>query len=187
MQKRIDELQRTIERKYPKYVVRTLSLVDVTKKSYQTLNEDRPEMYAVPDTREALANTLFLFDNSNPDQRRKMVSDDYSESHITVYLRNGGSYEYTQIFKDIQHDIDLATADIKRVYPDTKASVTGLFTLMMQGADYLSWTSLNEFGTAILTVSVILLLIFGSLKAGLVSVVSNAVPVTLTFGLMGLL
>nr|AEH59111.1 exporters of the RND superfamily-like protein [Lysobacter sp. ATCC 53042] len=187
VQKRIDELQRTIERKYPKYVVRTLSLVDVTKKSYQTLNEDRPEMYAVPDTREALANTLFLFDNSNPDQRRKMVSDDYSESHITVYLRNGGSYEYTQIFKDIQHDIDLATADIKRVYPDTKASVTGLFTLMMQGADYLSWTSLNEFGTAILTVSVILLLIFGSLKAGLVSVVSNAVPVTLTFGLMGLL
>lgn len=187
VQKRIDELQRTIERKYPKYVVRTLSLVDVTKKSYQTLNEDRPEMYAVPDTREALANTLFLFDNSNPDQRRKMVSDDYSESHITVYLRNGGSYEYTQVFKDIQQDIDAATADIKREYPETKASVTGLFTLMMQGADYLSWTSLNEFGTAILTVSVILLLIFGSLKAGLVSVVSNAVPVTLTFGLMGLL
>lgn len=187
VQKRIDALQKTIESKYGQYVVRTLSLVDVTKKSYQTLNEDRPEMYTVPDTQEALANTLFLFDNSNPDQRRKMVSDDYSESHITVYLRNGGSYEYTKIFQQIQADIDAAAADLKKKYPDTRASVTGLFTLMMQGADYLSWTSLSEFGTAILTVSVILLLIFGSLKAGLISVVSNAVPVTLTFGLMGLL
>lgn len=185
--KNMDELQHKIESKYGKYVVRTLSLVDVAKKSYQVLNDDRPDMYVIPDTQEVLSNTLFLFDNSNPDQRRKMVSDDYSKSHITVYLRNGGSYEYTQIFKDIQKDIDTTTTALKQKYPNTRASVTGLFTLMMQGADYLSWTSLQEFGTAILTVSIILLLIFGSLKAGLVSVVSNAIPVTLTFGLMGLL
>jgi uncharacterized protein len=185
--KRMNELQKTIETKYGKYVVRTLSVVDVVKASYQSLNEDRPEMYAVPDNRPAVANTFFLFDNSNPGQRRKMVSDDYSESHITVYLRNGGSYEYTKVFDLIQKDIDVAAADLKQKYPQTKASVTGLFTLMMQGSDYLSWNALSSFGWATVTISIILLLIFGSLKAGLVSVVANAVPVTLTFGLMGLL
>lgn len=185
--KRIDTLQRTLETKYAKYVVRTLSVVDVAKSSYQVLNEDRPEMNTVPGSREAAANTLFMFDNSNPNQRRKMVSDDYSKCHITVYLRNAGSSEYTDVFKAMQQDIDAAAADLKQTYPAAKASVTGLFTLMMQGSDYLSWTSLASFGWAIITISVIMLLIFGSLKAGLVSVIANAIPVTLTFGLMGLL
>ncbi|TWI44008.1 hypothetical protein IP92_04526 [Pseudoduganella flava] len=183
---RIDALQRTIETRYQKYVVRTLSLVDVAKSSYKALNEDRPDMYVVPPTRAALANTFFMFDNSNPSERRKMVSDDYSKAHIDVALRNGGSYEYTRVFQAMQRDIDAATADLKKRYPDAKASVTGLFTLMMQGSDYLSWTSLSEFFWSIVTISVILLLIFGSLKAGIVSVAANAVPVMLTFGLMGL-
>jgi predicted RND superfamily exporter protein len=184
---RMDELQKTLESKYGKYVVRTLSLVDVVKRSYQVLNEDRPQMYAVPQTRAAAANTFFMFDNSNTTERRKMVSDDYSKGHINVYLRTAGSYEYTRVFDLMQKDIDAATADLKQKYPQAQASVTGLFTLMMQGSDYLSWNALSSFGWAIVTISVILLLIFGSLKAGVISVAANAVPVTLTFGLMGLL
>jgi predicted RND superfamily exporter protein len=185
--KRIDELQRTIENRYEKYVVRTLSLVDVAKSSFQTLNEGRPEMYVVPPTRPELSNTFFMFDNSNPAERRKMVSDDYSQAHIDVSLRNGGSFEYTKVFAGIQQDIDAANADLKRHYPQSEASVTGLFTLMMQGSDYLAWTSLSSFAWSIVTISVILLVIFGSFKAGVVSVIANAVPVTMTFGLMGLL
>lgn len=185
--KRMDDLQRKIETKYSKYVVRTLSLVDVAKSSYQVLNEDREEMFKVADSRQAVANTLFLFDNSNPGQRRKMVSDDFSKAHITIYLRNGGSYEYTKVFQDMQSDINQMKTDIQQQYPKTIASVTGLFTLVMQGSDYLSWNALSSFGWAVVTISVILLIIFGSMKAGLVSVLANAVPVILTFGLMGLM
>lgn len=183
----MDGLQRTIESKYGNYVVRTLSVVDVVKRSYQVLNEERPELYAVPDTRLAVANTFFMFDNSNPSERRRMVSDDYSKAHINVALRNAGSYEYTKVFDLMQKDIDATTVRLKQKYPQATASVTGLFTLMMRGSDYLSWNALSSFGWAILTISVILLLIFGSVKAGAISVLANAVPVTLTFGLMGVL
>ena len=183
----VDKLQQRIEHEYSSYVVRTLSLVDVAKKSYQVLNENRPDMYVVPPSNAALSQTLFMFDNSNPETRRKMVSDDYSKSHITVYLRNAGSKEYNKIFDAIQADIDNTTSVLKKNYPQAKASVTGLFTLMMQGADYLSWSSLTGFGMAVVTVSLILLFIFGSFKAGLISVLANAVPATMTFGLMGLL
>jgi predicted RND superfamily exporter protein len=185
--RRIDALQRTIETRYAEHVVRTLSLVDVAKNSYMALNEDRREMYVVPPTRAALANTFFMFDNSNPSERRKMVSDDYSRAHIDVALRNGGSWEYTRVFAALQQDIDAANADLRRHYPESRASVTGLFTLIMQGSDYLAWSSLSSFAWSIVTISAILLLIFGSVKAGIVSVVANAVPVTMTFGLMGLM
>jgi predicted RND superfamily exporter protein len=184
---RLDRLQDTIENNYSKYVVRTASLVDVAKKSYQTLNEDRPEMYRIPPTPQLLSQTLFMFDNANSADRRKMVSDDYSRAHITVYLRNAGSYEYTKIFDDMRQDIDAAVESLRGKYPDARASITGMFTLMMQGSDYLSWTSLSSFGMAVITISVILLVMFGSFQAGLISIISNAVPATLSFGLMGLL
>lgn len=185
--RRMDALQNTIETRYSKYVIRTLSVVDVVKSSYKALNEDRPEMYTIPPTRQLAANTFFMFDNSNPIDRRKMVSDDYSKAHIGVYLRNGGSYEYTEAFESMQKDIDAATADLKQKYPKAQASVTGTFTLTMQASDYVSWNALQSFGWATLVITVVLLFIFASAKAGLISVAANAVPVTLTFGLMGLL
>lgn len=185
--KRMDELQRTIESKYSEFVVKTISLVDVAKSSYQALNEDRPEMYVIPDIRQALANTFFMFDNSNPTDRRKMVSDDYSQAHISVHLRNAGSYEYTRIFDHMQTDIDAVIADLQQRYPQANASVTGMFTLIMQGSDYLSWNALSGFIMATIIITIALFLIFGSFKAGVVSVAANAVPTLLTFGLMGLL
>jgi predicted RND superfamily exporter protein len=183
---KLDALQKLIETKYSKNVVRTLSLVNVAKRSYQVLNDEKEEKFVVPETRQILSNTLFMFDNSNPGQRRKMVSDDFSKAHITVYLRNGGSHEYTQVFEGLQKDIDAMTLDLKKNYPQTKATVTGLFTLVMQGSDYVSWNALSSFGWAVVGISVILLLIFGTLKAGLISVAANAIPVMLAFGIMGL-
>lgn len=185
--KRMDELQKKIERDYRRYVVRTASLVDVAKKSYQTLNEDRADMYVIPPTQSLLSQTLFMFNSSNPADRRKMVSDDYSKAHITVYLRNAGSYEYTRVFDRMRKDIDAAVSGLQSQYPQARASITGMFTLMMQGSDYLSWTSLSSFGMAVITISVILLVMFGSFRAGLISIIANSTPAALSFGLMGLL
>lgn len=185
--KRIEALQAELERKYAKYVIRTASLIDVVRKSYQTLNEDRPEMHVIPETQALVGQTLFMFDNSNATERRRMVSDDYSRAHVTVYMRNAGSYEYNRVFDDMTRDIDAAVADLKASYPEAKASITGMFSLIMKGSDYLSWTSIASFGMAIATISIVLLLMFGSFKAGFIAIVANAVPSMLSFGLMGLL
>lgn len=181
----MDALQDTIESKFAQYVIRTASLVDVTKKSYQTLNEDRAEMYVIPPTQDLVSQTLFMFDNSNPVERRRMVSDDYSRAHITVYLRNAGSYEYTQVFERMKQDIDATVTAMQAEHPQSRASLTGMFSLIMKGSDYLSWTSLTSFGMAIITISLLLLVMFGSFNAGLISIIANSVPATLSFGLMG--
>lgn len=183
---RMDELQSLIEDKYSRHVVRTASLMDVVKKSYQSLNEDREDMYIIPTDKRVLSQTLFMFDNSNPVERRKMVSDDYSRSHITIYLRNGGSHEYTQIFEQLRSDIYEAVESIQQEYPNTTVSLTGMFALLMQGSDYLSWSSLTTFGMVIVIISIILLVVFGSFKAGLISLAPNLFPAILTFGLMGI-
>lgn len=183
--RQMDALQDTLESKFSQYVIRTASLVDVTKKSYQALNEDRAEMHVIPATQDLVSQTLFMFDNSNPVERRRMVSDDYSRAHVTVYLRNAGSYEYTQVFERIKQDIDATVTAMQAEHPQSRASLTGMFSLIMKGSDYLSWTSLTSFGMAIVTISLLLLVMFGSFHAGLISIIANSVPATLSFGLMG--
>ena len=183
----MDRLQETLVENYSHLVVRTSSLADVVKDSYQTLNEGRKEMYIIPDKQNVLAQTLFLFNNANPEDRRKLVSDDYRKSHITVQLYNSGSYEYIEVFAGMRRDIDQAFSGLKADYPEMDISITGGLALMMELNDYITWSQMKSLGLAITVISVILIFVFGSFRAGLISIIPNLIPATLTFGLLGLL
>jgi len=183
----MDRLQQTLQRKYGDLVVRTDSLVNTVKDSYKALNEGREEMYVVPQTQDAVSQTLMLFNQSNPIDRAKMVSDNYDRSHISVRLYNKGSYEYTAAWQSMRGDFDQFVEQMKQKYPDAKVSITGILPLMMQGADYLTSSERASFGLAIALVSVMLFLLFGSVKTGAIALIPNLIPAMLAYGAMGLL
>ncbi|MCP4753544.1 MAG: MMPL family transporter [Proteobacteria bacterium] len=185
--KAVERLQTILEERYSKLVSRTSSLADVVKDANQVLNEGREEMYVIPDDSRVLAQTLFLFDNANPKDRRRLVSDDYGKSHVSVQLYNTGSYEYTQLFREVQNEIRLIFDPLKSEYPELKVSITGGLALMMEMTDYISWSQIKSLGLAIAVISVLLMFVFGSLRAGILSIVPNLLPATITFGLLGLL
>ncbi|MCP4160633.1 MAG: MMPL family transporter [Deltaproteobacteria bacterium] len=182
----IEEIQNKIETKYKHLVVKTNSLVNIVKDAYKVLNEDREDMYIIPNDPLVLSQTLFLFNNANSKDRKKMVSDDYSKSHISVQLYNSGSYEYTSFFKDVQKDIGLSFKPLKDKYPKKEITVTGGLALMMELTDYISWTQVKSLGLAIAIISLLLIFLFGSFKVGFLSVIPNLIPATMTFGLLGL-
>ncbi|MCP4755703.1 MAG: MMPL family transporter, partial [Proteobacteria bacterium] len=184
--KTIENLQREFERKYGRLVVRTYSLADVVKDAYRVLNEDREAYEVVPDDARILDQTLFLFNNANPEDRRRLVSDDYRKSHVSIQLYNEGSYEYNKIFAGMKRDIHWSFAPLKDAYPEMDISVTGGLPLMMELGDYISYTQLKSLGMAIGVISVMLIFVFGSIRAGLLSIVPNLIPATLTFGLLGI-
>lgn len=185
--KTLDDLQRTIERKYGDLVVRTTSLVDTVKASYKTLNEGREEMYIIPDTEQTVSQTLFLFNQSNPEDRRKLVSDNYDKSHISVRLYNRGSHEYATTWDAMRKDIDAAVQQLKQKYPDARVDITGMLSLLMQAANYLSHSELTSFGLALVFVSALLLVLFGSVKAGTIALVPNLIPALLGYGALGIM
>ncbi len=184
--KAMEELQNTFETKYKKYVVTTNSLVDVTKDANQKLNANNPENYRIPDTREVLSQTLFLFNSANPTERQRLVDENYRKANIRIALHNYGSYEYSNVFKQMRVDIDKTMGELKTKYPKTEVSITGIFALAMQASNYITENQAISFGVAIIAVSAILLMVFGSLKLGLIALVPNLIPATLTLGLLGL-
>ena len=185
--KAIDLFQKKLETDYHDYVVKTSSLADVVKDAFQVLNEGREEMYIIPDDNRMLTQTLFLFNNANPEDRRKLVSDNYSKSHISIQLYNNGSYEYTRFFKDVQNDLKTIFAPLEKDYPLMESSVTGGLALIMELSDYISKTQIRSLGLAILIISCILIFLLGSFRVGFLSILPNLIPATLTFGALGLL
>ncbi len=184
--KAMDALQKKFETKYKKYVVTTNSIAYVAKDANRKLNGNAPEYDRIPDTRETLSQTLFLFNNANPSERQRLVDDSYRKANIKISLHSYGSYEYHEVFQQMRADIDGMMAELKTKYPKTEVSITGIFALAMQAAQYITENQAITFGIALVAVSVILLLVFGSFKVGMIALIPNLIPALLTLGLLGI-
>ncbi|QHI36104.1 hypothetical protein IMCC3317_14580 [Kordia antarctica] len=183
--KSLDNLQREFEKKYSKYVVMTSSIADVAKDAYKKLNEGREDKFIIPEDPQVLSQTLFMFNNANPDDRKRLVGDNFQAANIKISLHNYGSYEYSKVFKDMQKDISGMVSELKKDYTEATVSITGIFALAMQTADYLTTNEAKSFGIALIAISIILLLVFGSVKVGAAAMFPNLLPAIMTFGLLG--
>lgn len=182
----MEKMQRILETEHKAFVVKTESLVNVVKNSYRALNEDREEMYKIPQTRPMLAQTLLLFDSADSDERQLLVPDDYSQGRISVRLLNFGSMEYVEFFQDVRNRMERIFSPLEKTYPKMEVSLTGNLALLMQIADYISYSQIQSFALVLGVVTLLLLVLFGSIKAGLIAIVPNVFPVLVTFGVMGL-
>jgi len=182
----MDRLQNKIEASYSDYIIRTNSLADLVKDTHAIMQSSE-EFRTIPDSQIAVSQLLYLFNSSNPEERRALVSDDYSKSHISVQLRNAGSNEYKDFFKEIQQDINSEFNKLTTSYPEIKVQITGSFALMMRLADDISKNQFKSLAIAAVVISLLLMLTLGSLQAGVMSIIPNLIPATLAFGLMGLL
>lgn len=183
----LEKFTRHLHKTYPDYVVKTFSLADFVKDTHKIMQGGDPAYEVIPDDSILTAQLLYLFDNANADDRRDIVNDNYSSSHLTVQLKNKGSYEYTQFFEQVQADLQEHFGVLKANYPDMQVSVTGSLALMMELVDHISWAQLKSFAFALLIITVLMMFSLGSVQAGLISMVPNLLPAFFTFGVMGLM
>jgi len=183
----MDQLQRLIENKYAQHIIRTHSLANLVKDTHAIMQDGSDAYKTIPDDNIAVAQLLYLFNSSNPEERRALVNDDYSQSHISVQLRNAGSSEYAEFFEQVQIDIEQAFASHEAQYPNMDVHVTGTLAMMMRLMDDMSNNQFKSLALAMVFISGLLVLTLGSVQAGLMSITPNMIPATLAFGLMGLM
>lgn len=183
----VDALQERIETRYPDQVSRTHSLANIVKDTNQIMNNDDAAFYRVPDSEALVSQLLYLFNSANPDDRRALVSDDYSRSHITINAYNAGSYQYQRFFDELAIEIEQTFASLEEHYPDMRVLVTGSIPLMMRATDEIAQSQYSSFILALVVICAIMMLTLGSVQGGLLSIVPNIIPALLSFGLMGLL
>ena len=183
----MDSLQNRIETRYSDQVSRTNSLANIVKDTYQIMNDDDPAFYRVPDSEQMISQLLYLFNSANPEDRRSLVSDDYSRSHVSLNIYNAGSYEYQQFFEEISVDIEEVFVDARGDFPEMEIYLTGSMALLMRMMDEVANSQFSSFTLAIGVISVIMIITLGSLQGGLMAMIPNMIPALLGFGMMGLM
>lgn len=183
----MDQLQNRIETRYSDQVTRTNSLANIVKDTYQIMSDDDPAYYRVPDDAQMISQLLYLFNSANPEDRRALVSDDYSRSHISLNIYNAGSYQYQRFFEEISQEIDEVFGPLESQFPELEVYLTGSMALLMRMADEVANSQFSSFTFAIAVISVIMILTLGSFQGGIMAMIPNMIPALLGFGLMGLL
>jgi len=183
----MEALQQHVADNYQNRISRTYSLANIVKDTYQVMNQDNPAFYRIPEDAVTVSQLMYLFNSANPEERRSLVSDDFSRSHITLNTFNAGSYEYQQFFTELDVEIADIFAPVRQMFPDLQVTVTGSVPVMMRAMDEIAQSQYSSLLLALAVISAIMIITLGSVQAGLISIIPNLIPALMTFGLMGLL
>ncbi len=157
----------------------TTSLVDIVKETHQALNENDPADYAIPDDPELLAQELILFENSGSDDLEKIVDSLFSRTRYTVRSYWTDGTKTKSFLEHFQPSVREIVGDLAEV------QVTGISALIARTVDAVYESMIQSYALALALITPLMILLIGSLRAGLVSMVPNLVPILLTLGLMG--
>ena len=172
---KIEHLQETVLAD-PK-VAKAYAITDYIKLIYRALNNDEEAYYRIPDSREAVAQSLFLYEIAGGEEIEDYVSLNYDIARISIITRQMNGDERRQLIAGIQSYIDQNLSDLK-------VEITGLDDLINKVTDNIISTQIESFGLAFFVILIIMLVVFG-LKAGLLSIIPNIFPIVFVFGFMG--
>ncbi|WP_420429151.1 efflux RND transporter permease subunit [Algiphilus sp.] len=160
---------------------KAVSLIDINKELHQALNENDPAYYAIPDSRELIAQELLLFENSSSDDLDDLVDTSFSKMRITAKMPFVDGVLYPDY-------LDAVQSGFRDIIGDrAELTFTGVIMLLAGSVKVLISDTIKAYSLAFLIVAPLMMLLVGSVRTGLISMIPNLAPVILTMALMPLL
>lgn len=157
---------------------RTTSILNIVKDLNQTLHENNSVYYTIPQEKNQIAQLLLLYENAGGTESEYWIDYDYKRLRLMVELEN---YNSAQAEKELKNVTDFA----QNLFPNAKVTTVGSlpqFTAMMQ---YVVRGQMASFGIALFVITILLILVFGRLKIGLIGIIPNIAPAIVVGGIMG--
>ena len=154
------------------------SLLDVIKDMNQVMNNGDPAYYRVPETREMIAQQLLLYENAGGAEAERWVDYDYQRLRLMVDMKDYNSGEAMRELEFIQ---DRA----KELFPDSHVLLIGSISQYTVMQNYVTWGQIASFLLALGIITILMSLVFGSLRLGLIGMIPNVAPALVVAGIMG--
>lgn len=178
--KKIERLQDTLAT-YPEFA-KPLSVVEVVKSAKQAFYRGRESMYSLPNNQEKNFILSYVPDmgNSKKGILKAFVDSNFQTTRVSVQMANIGSSDIDRILKDLEPKVD-------SIFPENKFDVilTGTSVVFLKGTDYLVKNLFMSLMLAVLIITILMALIFSSLRMIVISLIPNIIPQILTAGMMG--
>ena len=169
-------------RKQPN-VANVISLADTMKRLNRSMHSGDESYYRIPDSRELAAQYMLLYEMSLPFglDMNSSVNLDKSASRFTVLLRKVSTRQLQELELNGNEWLDKNAP--KRMW----SPATGLSVIFSHISERNIKSMLGGTTFALVMISGILMFALRSFKIGVISLIPNLAPATMTFGLWGLI
>jgi len=161
-----------------KLTKRHSSITDIVKDMNCTLNGNMEQFYCIPDDADMVAQLLLLYENAGGTESEYWMDYDYKRLRLQFELDGYNSYE-------VEKEMNALQKEAHKLFPGAQVSTVGnlpQFTVMQQ---YVERGQMWSMLLSVLVIGIILILIFGSWKVGLVGMIPNIAPALIVGGMMG--
>ncbi|NKB62230.1 MAG: MMPL family transporter [Gammaproteobacteria bacterium] len=148
----------------------------MVRKSHQEMNEGQQIFFAIPDSEDLIAQYSLLMD---PESLSRFVDLDFQKTCILVRSTLGGSRKLNAELPKIHNFIDTSLSH------RLDARITGEVVLIGQASDTISREIIFSIFYMMIAIFVLISLLFLSVKAGLLTLLPNVLPILVNFGIMG--
>ena len=160
-----------------------VSVVEVVKAAKQAFYRGNPKMYSLPNNQEK--NFILGYVPQLGKHNKKSILDAfvdtaYSKTRISIQMANIGSNDIEKLLNNLQPKID-------SIFPPSKYDVTltGTSVVFLKGTNYLVKNLFMSLALAVVIITLLMALIFSSVRMILISLVPNIIPQIMTAGMMG--
>eukprot|EP00767_Chilomastix_cuspidata_P008016 gnl/Chilomastix_cuspidata/8984.p1 GENE.gnl/Chilomastix_cuspidata/8984~~gnl/Chilomastix_cuspidata/8984.p1 ORF type:complete len:800 (+),score=30.93 gnl/Chilomastix_cuspidata/8984:238-2400(+) len=160
------------------YTKRVTSIVEIIKDMNRTLHENNNEYYKIPDTREMLAQIMLLYENAGGKEADKWVDYEYKRLRMMIELSDYNS-------QDVKNEIIELENEARKLFPGSQVEVAGTVAQFTFMQDIISRGQVKSFLIALVLITIMMVIVTGSIKTGFIAMIPNITPALAVGGLMG--
>ena len=157
---------------------RVRSITRMVKEMYRVFNGDDPSYYKIPEEPDMLAQLLFFYEISDSEALFDELSESYNAAYAHVEI-----FDYNA--NKIVEDINAAEAAAQKYFPTAHVAVVGTVAENAAMNETVVKSELKSFGASFIMIAILLIIVFASIRTGLIAMIPNLAPVLLIGAVMG--
>ena len=154
---------------------KVMSVTQYIKEIHQAMNDGDPAFYHVPNSRNLISQYMLLYES----EFETFFNLDYTKLRIAAQIKDIDSRRSAEIEEEINNFI-MANAP-----SGVKAEVTGTAFIALRTNNYLVRNLAGSFFIAFIVVTLLMAILFRSVKMALISIVPNLIPMMMMAAVMG--
>ncbi len=156
------------------------ALPDVIKEIHRALHEDQQSEYRVPDRENLIAQELLLFEASGSDDLKDFTDSSYQTGRLSILAPFADAVLYAEYVEKLQNYLT-------EQFPDATITLTGKIKLFVQIIANALSTMAKSYSFALVIITLLMIILIGRIRIGLMSMVANITPIICIIGIMGIL
>lgn len=155
------------------------SVLDVVRETSRALHEGDQDQYAIPDTQRGVSDVFTLFQNSGPEELKRLVTVDLKRAVMTLRVEWRDASSYWPLAEHLEAGAARYLDGLARV--QYTGSVFNMVSVVGSLLRDLIWS----FSTALAVIAVMMVLLLRDPRLGLIAMVPNLWPIACMMGYMG--